>query len=111
MVSAGAQGYGAFNQDTIYGTLQHDEHDSFDKAVTQVLNDPQDNKTMNWHSDSKRANAPTASIYASAAGGQNGMPCRDLHASLQRGTAAESWKFLFCRVKGGQWKVASQSRQ
>ncbi|ALM86008.1 hypothetical protein ASB57_26380 [Bordetella sp. N] len=106
-----AQGYGAFNEDTLYGTLKRDERNSFDQTVVQALQDPQVGKHFPWQAPGAAGKAPlTGDVHADAAHDQNGMPCRPLHATLHRGTTNERWTFLFCRRADGQWKAASQTR-
>ncbi len=110
-VLACAQGYGAFSNDTLYGTLKRNERDSFDQTVVQALQDPQAGKRFPWKAPGAAGpGALTGEVNADAARDQNGMPCRPLHATLRRGTTEEAWTFLFCRRADGQWKVASQTR-
>jgi len=106
-----AQGYGAFNNDTLYGTLKRADRDSFDNIVVQALQDAQAGKRFPWKAPGATGEAAlTGEVRAEAAHDQNGMPCRPLHATLHRGTTEEKWTFLFCRRADGQWKAASQTR-
>jgi len=108
---ASAQGYGAFNNDTLYGTLKGSDRDSFDQTVVQALQDPQTGKRFPWTGAGASGKAAlTGEVHADAAHDQNGMPCRPLHATLRRGTTNERWTFVFCRRADGQWKAASQTR-
>ncbi|RXN85184.1 hypothetical protein C7R54_22040 [Achromobacter aloeverae] len=107
-----AQGYGAFNNDTIYGTLKKDQRDSFDKAVAQVLNDARNDQVLDWNSATAGGKNPVSGkISTNGSRQQNGMPCRNLHAGLSRGSAHENWSFWFCQRSDGQWKAISQTRQ
>lgn len=108
--TAGAQAYSAFSKDSIYGSLKGAESTSFNQAVASVIENPQDNVVQLWTSPVKRRTPITGQVYADGSRQQNGLPCRELHAKLERGPNHENWKFLFCKVDD-TWKIASQTQQ
>jgi len=108
--TAWAQAYSAFSTDTIYGSLQHAESVSFNDTAAKVLNAPENGVITLWTSPLARRTPTTAKLYADGSREQDGMPCRQLHATLERGPNQEKWEFWF-RRKGDQWKTLSQTRR
>jgi len=108
--TAWARAYSAFSTDSIYGSLKRAESVSFNQAASKVLANPQDKETTLWSSPLAGRNPVSGKLYADGSRQQNGLPCRLLHAQLERGPNREEWEFWFCRQADGQWKAISQTR-
>ncbi|MBO1113843.1 hypothetical protein [Bordetella petrii] len=109
--TAWAQAYSAFSTDSIYGSLKHEESVSFNQAAAKVFANPKDKEILLWTSPLAGRTPVSGKLYADGSRQHDGLPCRMLHARLERGPNREDWEFWFCRQADGQWKAISQSRR
>jgi len=109
--TAWAQAYSAFSTDSIYGSLKHEESVSFNQAAATVMANPKDNEVLPWTSPLGGRTPVSGKLYADGSRQRNELPCRLLHARLERGPNREDWEFWFCRQADGQWKAISQTRR